>query len=80
MQKIFYGFKTIFFSIENIFFQFVDKFLKFELMGYLILHVKFEMCPALSKFPILFSTVKLKLGHNSQFIYKFKIGTFESWS
>ena len=33
------------------------------------------MQPALSKLPILFSTVKLKLGHNlSQFTYKFKLG------
>ena len=43
-------------------------------------HVKFEMWPALCKLPILFSTVKLKLGHNSQFTYRFKIETFESWS
>ena len=27
-----------------------------------------------------FSTVKLKLGCNYQFIYSFKIVTFESWS
>ena len=46
----------------------------------LIHHVKFEMWPALYKFPISFSTVKLKLRHNSQFIYRFKTGTsnFES--
>ena len=32
-------------------------------------------------FPTLFSTVKLKLGHHfSQFIYRFKTGTFESWT
>ena len=41
---------------------------------------KFEMWPTLCKFPILFSTVKLKLGRNSQLICRFKIGTFESWS
>ena len=42
----------------------------------LINNVKFEMWSALSKLPILFSTVKLKLGHNfSQFTNRFKIGT-----
>ena len=43
-------------------------------------HDKFAMWSALCKFPMLFSTVKLKLGHNSQFIYRCIIGTFESWS
>ena len=43
-------------------------------MEYLTNHVKVEMWPGLCKFPILFSAVKLKLGHNfSQFIYRFKI-------
>ena len=46
-------------------------------MEYLIHHVKFEMRPA---YPILFSTVKVRFGHNfSQFISRFKIGTLESW-
>ena len=50
-------------------------------MEYLIHDVKFEMCPALNKFPVIFSTVKLKLEHNfSQFINRFKIGTLKSWS
>ena len=47
-------------------------------MKYLIHHVKSEMCPALCKFPILFSTMRLKLGHKVP--NSFKIGTFESWS
>ena len=39
------------------------------------------MWPALRKFLILFSKVKLKLGHNfSQFINRLKIETLESWS
>ena len=66
---------------KTYFSQFIDEILKFEGMEYLIHHVKFEMLPALCKFPILFSTKKLKLGHKfSQFLYRFKIGTFESWS
>ena len=32
-----------------------------------------EMWPALCKFLILFPTVKIRLGYNSQFIYRFKI-------
>ena len=44
-------------------------------MEYLNHHVKFQMWPALCKFPILFSAVKLKLGHNvSQFILDSKLG------
>ena len=59
--------------------QFIDKFLKFEKMEYLIRHIKVEMWPALCTFPILFSAVKLKFRHNfSQFIYISKIGTFGS--
>ena len=42
---------------------------------YRIYPVEFEMWPALCKFPILFSAVKC----NCQFIYRFKIGTFQSW-
>ena len=60
--------------------HFIDRSLKFKEMEYLIHHVKFEMWPALCKFPILFSTVKLQLRHNSQFFHRFKIGTFESYS
>ena len=49
-------------------------------MEHLIHHVKFEMWAALCKFPILFSAVRPKLGHDfSQFIYRFNIGTFDSW-
>ena len=60
--------------------QFIDKFLKFEEVEYLN-HVKFEIYPVFYKFPSLFSAVELKLGHKfSQFIYRFKIGTFESWT
>ena len=37
--------------------------------------------PFLCEFPILFSTVKLKLGHNfSQFIHRFKIWILKCWS
>ena len=39
----------------------IDKFLEFQEMEYLIHHVKPGMCSALSKFPILFLAVKLKL-------------------
>ena len=49
--------------MENIIYViFIDEFLKFEDMEYLNHHVKFEMWPVLSKFRILFSAVKLKLG------------------
>ena len=68
--------------MEGIFFpQFIDEFLKLEEMEYLIHHVKFKMWPARCKVPILFSTVKFKLGHTlSEFIERFKIGALESWS
>ena len=47
--------------------QFVDKFSHNN--------VKFEMWSVLCKLPILFSIVKLKLGHNfNQFTNRFKIG------
>ena len=75
------GSKFHFSKWKTYFTQFIDKLLKFEEMEYLIHHIKVEMWPALCKFSILFSAVKLKLGHNfSQFIYRFKIGTFESWN
>ena len=42
---------------------------------------KGKMSPALCKFAILFSAVKLKLRPNfSQYTYRFKIGAFESWT
>ena len=40
--------------IPNKFSQFIDKFLKFEEMEYLIHHVKFEMWPALCNSPSYF--------------------------
>ena len=41
----------------------------------------YELDVNTDKFPILFLSVKLKLGHNfSQFFYRFKIETFESWN
>ena len=43
----------------NVFYS-IDNFLKFEKMEYLIHHVKAEMWPAMCKFPIFFSAVKLK--------------------
>ena len=68
------GSKFHFSKWKTYFTQFIDKFLKFEEMEYLIHHVKVEMWPALCKFPILFSPVKLKLGRNfSQFIYRSKL-------
>ena len=71
---------SIFFPTENIFFPIIDTFLIFEEMEYLIHHTQFKMWAALCKFPILFSTVKLKFGNNFlQFINRFKIGTLESW-
>ena len=61
--------------------QLIGKFLKFEEMEYLIHHIKVKIWPVLCYVPILFSAVKLKLGHNfSQFIYRFKIRTIESWT
>ena len=37
--------------------------------------------PFLCEFPVLFSTMKLKLGHNfSQFIHRFKIWSLKCWS
>ena len=70
--------------MENIyiFLHFIDKFLKFEGMEYFIHHVKFGMWLFLCKFPILFSKVKLKLGHNNSLIHQqlFKTGTLEYWS
>ena len=49
---------------KTYFSQFIDEILKFKEMEYFIPHVKFEMWPALCKFPIFFSTEKLKLGNN----------------
>ena len=57
--------------------QFIDEILKFGEMEYLIHRGKFEIWPALCKFPFLFSTEKIKL---FQPIYRLKIATFESWS
>ena len=64
--------KPIFSNGKHLF-LFIDKFLKFK--------EKFEMWPILCKFPILFSVVKLKLGHYfSQFIHRFQSWTFQCWS
>ena len=73
------GSKFHFSQWKTYFTEFINKFLKFEEMEYLIYHVKVEIWPALCKIPILFSAVKFKFGHNFyQFIYTFK--SFESWS
>ena len=75
------GSKFDFSQWKTYFTKFINKFLKFEETEYLNHHVKVEMWPALCKFPILFSALKFKLVHNfSQFIYRFKIGSFESWT
>ena len=81
MPKISNGFKNSLFPMETNFTQFINNFLKIEEMEYLIHHVNVEMWPALCKLPILFTTVKFKFGHHfSQFIYRFKIGSFKSWA
>ena len=46
--------------METHFTQFINKFLKFEEMEYLIPYVKVEMWPALYEFPILFPAAKFK--------------------
>ena len=63
------------FSQWKIYFSpFIAKFIKFVVQPYV-------NSLLLCKLLILFSTVQLKLGHNfSQFIHRFKIGTFECWS
>ena len=49
--------------------------MKFDETEYLFHQVMFEMCLALCKFPMSFSTKKLKLGHNvSQSIKRFNLG------
>ena len=66
---------------KTYFTKLIEKFLKFEEMKYLYHHIKFKMWLALCKSSILFSAVKLKLWYKfSQFIYRFRIGTFESWT
>ena len=46
-----------------------------------VLSLKCDHPFLLCEFPILFSTVKLKLGHNfSQFIHRFKIWILKYWS
>ena len=62
--------------------QFIDKFLKFQGMEFLNLFDKFNVTtPIFCEFPILFSTVKLKLGYAfSQFMRKFKIWISKCWS
>ena len=66
--------KISFFPIENIFSQIIDKFLKFEVMEYLI-HCVLNRSSLIScKFLALYSTLKLKLGPNfSQFIHNSSI-------
>ena len=76
MCKISNGLKISYFPNGKHILTNSDKSLKFEVTEYLIHHVKVEMWPALCKFPILFSAIKLKLRHNfSQVINMFKIGT-----
>ena len=67
-------------AMENVFFQFIQIFSQFilKILGNKIsqsfmLSLKCDH-PFLCKFPILFSTVKLKLGHKfPQYIDRFKI-------
>ena len=82
--------KTIFYQLQHFFcthgylFESIFALLTFRDKGVRVLagfFFKFEMWPALCKFPILFSTVKLKLEYNfSQFINRLKIQRLESWS
>ena len=51
MRKIPDGFKIPYFPRKTYFFKFFDKFLKFELIEYLIHHVMSEIWPNLSEFP-----------------------------
>ena len=62
-EKFQMGSKFHFSQWKTYFSKFIDKLQKFEEMEQLIHHIKFEMRPALYKFPILFSKVNLNLGH-----------------
>ena len=64
MCKISNGLKISYFPNGKHILTNSDKSLKFEVMEYLIHHVKVEIWPALCKFPILFSAMKFKLRHN----------------
>ena len=76
MCKISSGFKISYFPNGNHILTNSDKFLTFEEIEYVIHHVKVELCPALCKFPILFSAMQFQLKHNiSQVINIFKIRT-----
>ena len=59
--------------------QFIDKSLKFYGSQSLVLSLKCDHT-FLCEFPILFSTVRLKLGHHfSQFIHRFNIWILKCW-
>ena len=73
------GFKILFFPMENMFFLIHCWILKIccNISLWYIWNVKSLI---LCKLPILFSTVKFKLGYDfSQFIHRCKIGIFERW-
>ena len=74
--------KFYFFQWEETYFsQFIAKFLKFLVIFHSLCYIWNVSSLILCKLPILFSTVKFKLGYNfSQFIHWCKIGIFECWS
>ena len=80
MHQIPNVFKFQFFPAESIFFPILWQILKLEIMEYLIhylLSFNVNSLNLLCKLPILFSTVKLRLGLKFfQFIHRFKIGIF----
>ena len=70
-----------FFQWKTVFSQFIIKFLQFQVMEYLIRYFSNVNSLILCKLLILFSAVKLELGHNfPQHIHRFKIRIFECWS
>ena len=83
MRRISNGRKILFFLIgkKTYFSRFIAKFLKFVVISHSLCYIWNVNSLILCKLPILFSTVKFKLGYNfSQFIHRCKIGIFECWS
>ena len=83
MRRISNGLKILFFLIvkKTYFSRFIAKFLKFVVISHSLCYIWNVNSLILCKLPILFSTVKFKLGYNfSQFIHRCKIGIFECWS
>ena len=64
---------------KTYFSRFIAKFLKFLVISHSLCYI-WNVNNLIYKLPILFATVKFKLGYFSQFIHKCKIGIFECWS